>query len=44
VRCVDDGSVLETETVELAAPLARRLVEQGLAEFVSRRIVSAHDA
>lgn len=42
-RCVDDGSVLESETIEVAAPFGRQLVEQGLAEFISRRIISAYE-
>ena len=42
-RAREDGTVIERETIEVAAPQGRRLVEQGLAEFVSRRIVSAYE-
>jgi hypothetical protein len=38
-----DGVPIEHEIVEVAAPIGRQLVADGRAEFLSRRVVSAHD-
>lgn len=43
VRCLADGTAIEHETIEVPAPAGRQIVAQGRAEFLSRRIISAHD-
>ena len=43
VRYLQDGTPIEHETVELAAPMGRQLVAEGRAEFLSSRLISAHD-
>jgi hypothetical protein len=42
VRFQQDGTPIEHETVEVAAPDGRRLVAAG-AELLNRRVISAHD-
>ena len=37
-----DGTPIEYKTVEVAAPIGRQLVADG-AEFLSRRVISAHE-
>jgi hypothetical protein len=39
-----DGSVVEAgQTMEVAAPQGRKLVHEGAAELIDRRIASAHE-
>lgn len=42
VRIRQDGTPIEFETVEVAAPIGRQMVAAG-AELISSRVISAHD-